>query len=148
MAAQDSDLFDWGMMRFIAALNDIDADGYLALELARGSKALHYHRFSLEPLLLLALIARANDVMIPPDGQKALERLIQRVRSGLDDPRLFAERTGRTQDVAGQTRNDWAWAELAGALFNDADLAARTAPLRPFLQRWLGGDLTLRYAKP
>lgn len=145
MAAQDADLFDWGITRFISALDDIDAEGYLALELARGSKALHYHRFSLEPLLLLALIARANEVAIPSSGQAALTRLTQRVRQGLDDPQPFAERTHRTQDEAGRNRGDWAWAELALALFNDADLAARTAPLRPLSQRWLGGDLTLRY---
>ena len=148
LASQDSDLFDWGMARFNAALDDIDADGFLALELARAGKALHYHRFSLEPLLLLAHIARANHVEIPPVGEAALRRLARRVRLGLDDPRAFAERSGRTQDEAGRSRSDWAWAELALALFNDPDLAARIAPLRPLSARWLGGDLTLRYARP
>ncbi len=148
LASQDGDLFDWGMARFNAALDDIDADGFLALELARAGKALHYHRFSLEPLLLLAHIARANHVEIPPAGEAALRRLVHRVRLGLDDPRAFAERSARTQDEAGRSRGDWAWAELALALFDDPGLAARIAPLRPLSVRWLGGDLTLRYARP
>lgn len=147
LAAQDADLFDWGMTRFLAALNDIDADGYLALELARGSKALHYHRFSLEPLLLLALIARANEIAIPRDGHVALQRLVERVRRGLDDPGPFAERSGRPQDDAGRSRADWAWAELALALYDDSGLDARIAPLRPLSARWLGGNLTLRYTR-
>lgn len=131
LAAQDADLFDWGMARFTSALGDIDADGFLALELARAGKALPYHRFSLEPRLLLAHIARANHVAIPSTGEAALRRLAHRVRLGLDDPRAFAERSARTQDEAGRSRGDWAWAELALALFDDPGLAARIAPLPP-----------------
>ncbi|MBL8670153.1 MAG: alginate lyase family protein [Alphaproteobacteria bacterium] len=154
IAAGDRDLLDWGLTRFAAALGDVDADGFLERELMRGSKALHYHRFSIEPLLFLALVARANAVAVAPDGQAALDRLIARVRAGLDDPAPFQARTGQAQDfVGGQDgtraigRNDWSWAELALALRPDAALEARVAPQRPFAVRWLGGDLTLRYAR-
>jgi len=148
MAADDADLFDWGMNRFLSALDDIDSDGFLALELNRAGRALHYHRFSLEPLLLLGLIARANGIEISSARRAALGRLIARVQSGLDDPSVFAERTNTIQQPAGGTRGDWAWAELALAWTAEPALEARISPLRPLGARWLGGNLSLRYARP
>jgi len=145
-ATTDAALFDWGMSRFRRALDDIDDQGLLRQELRRGALALQYHRFALEPLLLLRHFARANGVPVDDTEDAALRRLVHSVQAGMLDPVLFVERTGKPQ--AGPfpaLPHQWAWGELAVALWEDPPLEARIAPLRPFSHVWLGGDLTLRY---
>lgn len=147
IAIGDTELFDWGMLRFLKALDDIGPDGLLPLELRRGARALEYHRFALEPLLMLALIARANAVAVPADGELALRRLIAAVRAGNESPERFAVLTGHAQVALDDSpRNVWVWAELAIALFPDAVLEMQIATHRPYVRTWLGGDLTLRFA--
>ena len=62
---------------------DIRPDGTLPLELARQGRALHYHRFALEPLAKLAEIAaaRGEDWLATSGG--CLERLEALTRRGL-----------------------------------------------------------------
>lgn len=147
MAADDAALFDWGMGRFLSALDDIDRRGLLPHELRRASLALSYHRFALEPLLLLRLIAEANGVTVSTARDDALRRLIARVDSGLRDPSDFEALTGHVQQLPPATaKHQWAWAEMAIALYRDPTLEGRIAAARPYSHNWLGGDLTLRYA--
>lgn len=42
------------------AANDIQANGTLPMELARGKRALHYHNFSAQPLFAMTLLARSK----------------------------------------------------------------------------------------
>lgn len=149
IATDDRALFGWGMSRFATALSDINDAGLLPLELRRGPRALEYHRFALEPLLMLALIARANDLALPPGGEAALKRLIATVRQGNESPALFQHLTGIAQiAIDDSPRNIWVWAEMAQRLFPDLGLESRIAPHRPYVRTWLGGDLTLRLASP
>ena len=149
IATDDRALFGWGMSRFATALSDISDAGLLPLELRRGPRALEYHRFALEPLLMLALIARANDLALPPGGEAALRRLIATVRQGNESPALFQHLTGTAQiAIDDSPRNIWVWAEMAQRLFPDLGLESRIAPHRPYVRTWLGGDLTLRLASP
>ena len=148
MATGDASLFDWGMKRYLSALDDIDVDGYLPLELKRGSRALDYHRFALEPLLLLSVIARANGVNISTSKLAALRRLVQTVQAGLSDDSQFVRRSGQQQTSDGERKPfEWAWGELAARMFPDMKIDQRIAGQRPYFHIWLGGDLTIRYSR-
>ena len=145
-AASDRALFHWGMSRFLRALDDIDEHGLLRHELRRGSLALQYHRFSLGPLLLLRLFALHNEVAVTASRDAALRRLADRVLHGGLDPSMFEQLTGKEQTgPLPPAGHQYAWGELALALWPDTSLEARIAPYRPFRHVWLGGDLTLRY---
>ncbi|MCM0020786.1 MAG: alginate lyase family protein [Tagaea sp.] len=150
-ASSDRALFDWGIAAARGALAMVGSDGSLAAELARKSKALHYHKFSIEPLVLAEAIAAANGVALASENGGALARLASFVLAGMDAPQTVAARVGATQEFVGADRIGpamYAWAEIYQARHPDPALAARLAALRPpggFAVNWLGGNLTLRW---
>lgn len=155
VAVDDAILFDFGVGTFRAALADIDSDGFLANELARKGKAFQYHKFSLEPLLLTALLAQANGVKLTDDELAALRRLARQVLIGLDDRSAFVAKTGVEQTLVGGPsgnrseilRGDWAFAELLPHVLPDLAIGSRLNVYRPLTNAWLGGNLTLRYGR-
>ena len=90
----------WAEARRIMAdaANDIRADGTLPLELARGSRALHYHAFSATPLVVLAEMGAARGEDWYGLGDGALHRLIGLTVAGLRNPALFARLAGQPQE--------------------------------------------------
>jgi poly(beta-D-mannuronate) lyase len=146
IATDDRALFDWGIARARLGIAQIAADGTLPLEMARRSKALQYHLFSLAPLVMTAELAAANGVDLYADG--ALHRLARRTLDGVADPAFFVARTGAAQDfTGGGALGRWhlAWIEPYFARFpaeRRDDLLAR---FRPLANSWLGGDTTVTY---
>ena len=116
VAANRADLFAWGVDSARAGLRQVQDDGTLPLEMARRSRALHYHLFATAPLVLTAELAAANgiDLYAAPDAggrAGALRRLAIRSLSGLDDLGFFAARAGAVQvDAAGDRPGNTAWA--------------------------------------
>lgn len=98
---------------FEASLAAVQADGSLPLELARGRRALHYHAFAAAPLVVMAELAaaRGQDWRAPPAGP-ALQRLVDFVVAGLNDPDPIAKLAGATQDRPSAATLAWlaAWA--------------------------------------
>jgi poly(beta-D-mannuronate) lyase len=62
IATQDRDLFERGLSIIREALKQVEADGSLPLEMARGARAIGYHGFALEPLVIAAELAKPNGV--------------------------------------------------------------------------------------
>ena len=60
VAANNRSDFDWAMATYDNGVDQIRPDGTLPLEMARGSRALHYHLYALAPLVLLAEFGAAN----------------------------------------------------------------------------------------
>ncbi len=153
-ATGDRPLFDWAIAATRAGLRQIGPDGALERELARKSKALHYHRFSVEPLVLAVAIARANGIELGAMNDGALGRLVAFTLAGLEDPEPIARRVGAKQEFVGTDRvspSMYAWAEIYLAGNPDETLAATLEKLRGtsgLSQTWLGGNLTLRFAAP
>ena len=89
IATEDERL--WLQARGIAedAAHHIRADGALPMELERGPRALHYHAFSLMPLVVLAELAalRGEDFYAFHNG--ALGRLAALTLRGFDEPETF-----------------------------------------------------------
>lgn len=150
VATDDVALFDWGIAAARGALEAVSADGSLPRELARRSKALHYHRFALEPLVLVDALAAANGIELSEKSGDALDRLVAFTRDGFEDPEPVAKRAGAAQEGFGQdvvTPGSYAWAEIFLSRREDEKLAAALERVRGrgLSTTWLGGNLTLRF---
>jgi poly(beta-D-mannuronate) lyase len=144
-------LVDWAVAALKGVVgSNIDADGSLPHELKRASKAMHYHRFSLEPLMVAAEITVANGIDLYAVGDGALHRLVTYTAAAMRDPDIVARRLGVAQNSVGADAvkpSMWAWAEPYVARFSEAEVAATLKPLRGkgLSSTWLGGDMTLRF---
>lgn len=144
VALNRRDYFDWAVAQYRRAAAQVDAQGYLANELARDTRALAYHNYSLGPLVMIAAFAHANGVPLLPEGHGALQRLALRVLRGLDDPRGFEDRTGQAQNLSDlREASKFAWLEPYCWLSRcDTATSARLQALRPLKTYRLGGNLT------
>ncbi|MCA0449246.1 MAG: alginate lyase family protein [Proteobacteria bacterium] len=147
LAVGDDANWRWGISRIKLTLDQVDADGFLPLEVQRGVKALHYHSFTLGPLALAAFLARPNgiDLAGPPDGK--FHRLAKRTFEGYADPSAFEARTGGKTQTPFAKFYDMNWVEIYAGEYDRPDMLAALGTRRPQIQSWLGGDLTLWHAK-
>jgi poly(beta-D-mannuronate) lyase len=103
----NKELLNWGLEKIRYGLSEVDANGFLPLELERKSRALQYHRVSLEALLMAAYLLKESgiDLMIEYNG--ALDRLAQTTLRGLQNPEIFVEKTGMAQVFKLNESTDW-----------------------------------------
>jgi poly(beta-D-mannuronate) lyase len=148
VALDDSDLFDWSVGRYRFAIDQIEDDGTLPLEMARRSKALHYHLYSIPPLVLIAETGARNGIDLYAEQGGALHRLIGRTVAGLDDPSFFAARSGYEQRWGGTLNAaKLAWMEPYYARFKDPAVVKWIRRFRPLGHTRQGGDLTLLFGR-
>lgn len=141
-AINDPLLFRWGMIQGQKGLAEIEIDGTLAEELARGSRALHYHIFASTPLLMLDMLARKNHFNFQKNYPGHLDALLRLNLEGLKNPGYFEAITGSTQDVSKiYSPYSLAWLEIYDCRHPLLE------KLRPMNQNRLGGDATLLYSK-
>lgn len=137
VALATDDAKRWQMAKdiFQDALADITPEGTLPMEMARKGRALHYHVFAAEPLVVMAEIAaaRGEDWYALKDG--ALHRLVKTTADGLADPKRFDVLAGETQQTP--VKPGYGWAQLYRAHFFDRmpDAIEQAAG-----HRYLGGD--------
>lgn len=127
----------WQMAKAIMAdgARDVSGDGTLPLELARQSRALHYHAFAVMPLVALAELgaSRGEDWYDLNNG--ALHRLVAKTVEGLAAPAVFDNLTGVAQERPVKSFAGWVLlykARFPGRMQTDVD--------QPSSHRWLGGD--------
>ena len=145
VAVGDRALFDWGIQHYDVFTSRLRPDGVLPDELGRGQRALHYHLFSIAPLVMLAELAEANGVHLYPVANRALTRLAGLCLTGLKEPNTLGAKAGVRQ--VSPERSDLAWLEPYYARSHDA----RALPWlnqRPLESGFLGGDLTLGFGVP
>ena len=140
--ATDSDRH-WQIARGIMAdaARDIAADGTLPLELARGGRAIHYHAFSVMPLVVLAELgaARGEDWYALNDG--ALHRLVDVTVAGFAAPEVFDKLAGVPQQRPVTHASGAGWIQLYAARFPER-VTGKTLPEMKSGHRWIGGDVT------
>jgi len=93
----DDALVFWATQSYRIGVCQVNALGYLPLELARGSEALNYHAYALRPLLAFAALAggHGDDITGLCDG--GLGRLSVATRAALADPVPFEKLVGTYQ---------------------------------------------------
>jgi poly(beta-D-mannuronate) lyase len=143
------DLFDWAVEQYRHGMQQVDADGYLPLELSRQTRALAYHNYSMGPLMMIAAFSQANDLDLRQENEGALQRLAQRMQAGLQDPRIFQEKTGYPQTLEDlQSNNRFAWLEPYCALYScSKSTEAWRRSIEPLGTYRLGGDLTQLFSR-
>lgn len=99
VAADNRVDFDWAVAAYNIGVGQIQPNGMLPLELARGSKALHYHLYALAPLVLLAEFGEANNLDLYARDNGALHRLVSVSIAGLSNPAPLERATGVKQEV-------------------------------------------------
>jgi poly(beta-D-mannuronate) lyase len=97
LATDDDALWQAGHAAFQKGIDDIQDDGSLPLEMARGQRALHYHDYALAPLVMMAELARLRGQDWYASRDHAIDRLARRVIEGSKDPAWFNEHTGVAQ---------------------------------------------------
>ncbi len=152
VAIQDDVLFDWAVDAARGAIANIADDGSLPHELRRAARATNYHIFALRPLILTAEIAAANGLNLYAEREGALLRLVTFTQAAIADPNIVTRRVGVPQErPAGRPlATDIAWMVPYMARF---DTAPVPAPMRAtagaiLFDRWLGGDLKVRFGLP
>jgi poly(beta-D-mannuronate) lyase len=106
VAADDRKDFDWAMATYDNGVDQIQPDGTLPLEMARGGRALHYHLYALAPLVLLAEFGEANHLDLYAHANGAIHRLVNFSVAGLQDPTPFAKATGVQQEAPKMVTGD------------------------------------------
>jgi poly(beta-D-mannuronate) lyase len=140
VAANNREDFDWAMATYDNGVDQIRPDGTLPLEMARGSKALHYHLYALAPLVLLAEFGEANDLDLYAHANGAIHRLVNRSVAGLQDPTPFAKATGLKQEVPRTPSGDQiGWAPPYVRRFPNPVLARMIAAAPSLSVYYLGG---------
>jgi poly(beta-D-mannuronate) lyase len=99
VAANNRKDFDWAMATYDNGVDQIQPDGSLPLEMARGGRALHYHLYALAPLVLVAEFGEANHLDLYAHANGAIHRLVNFSVAGIQDPTPFAKATGVQQEV-------------------------------------------------
>lgn len=114
IAVQNYDLFAAAMKSLHVGLDQIQPDGYLPLELARGSRALSYHFVAVEPLVMLMEIASVNnESTITLKDRSKLVKLVNFVYKGYKDPSLLlAYNPSLPAQETGFACNDFAFMEV------------------------------------
>ncbi|MEM9029313.1 MAG: alginate lyase family protein [Pseudomonadota bacterium] len=124
------------------AVDTIAANGTLPLELSRGARALHYHVFSVMPLVVMAELAdsRGEDWYRRKSG--ALNRLVAVTVGGLVQPALFDRLAGVNQERPVDPRAGWAF--LYAVRYPKARIPPQLTRKRR--HRLLGGDVRVLLA--
>ncbi|WP_437888582.1 mannuronate-specific alginate lyase [Phytobacter sp. V91] len=150
VVTQRESLFQHALAIYRTAAYQVDKDGFLPNELRRRQRALAYHNYALQPLVMIALFARSNGVEVTKENHNALARLAELTIAGLHDPQAFRQKTGSQQDLAfSHQPTNLAWLEGWCALEHCPEsLDAFRQQQRPLRNTRLGGDLSRLFATP
>ncbi len=139
-------LFDWAIYEAKVGVQDIQENGTLPLEVARGPKALHYHHFAAIPLFLMAETAYVNGTNLYDKNDKALKRLARTLLENIENQDFFEELTGETQNMDRTvTSSSLVWVEIYRRHYSDKDADKWLKKFRPVKHSRVGGDATLLY---
>jgi poly(beta-D-mannuronate) lyase len=145
---QRQDLFDWSYGIYQTAMEQVSAEGFLPNELRRKTRAASYHNFALQPLVVLAAFAQANQQQPLVLQQHALDRLVNSVLTSMDNPALIEQAAGARQvqeDLRTGGRLSW-MASYVSISHNDSSLTL-IKQLMPLRTSRLGGDQSFIYLR-
>ncbi len=144
VATNDHDNFLWALRLLEYALNDVRPDGTLPRELSRGEAALHYHNYSIQPLLYMTVIARFNGLDLISAADHALDRLAGLTAAGIADPGVFRRLTGLEQITRTvETPDQLCWLLLHRQRSADPRVHALAETRAEVNHKDLGGDPAL-----
>lgn len=142
----DKKMFDWGVETARIGIRQIQKDGTLPLELARGPKAYNYHHYAAIPLMMTASLAQKNGVDLFQENDEALKRLARVLIENLDNQDYFEKLTGEKQNLERTiTSSNLSWMEPYYNYYHDPEALKWLKKFRPVKHSRVGGDATLLY---
>lgn len=141
VATNDREMFDWGIDGYRKAIDQIQEDGSLPLELERRSRAASYHMFALQPLVMIAEAGEANGIAMWRMKDNRLQRLIDLNIAAVADREIIGRMNGFKQDP-NFSESSLSWVEAYFARSQDARVLPLINKYRPFGARRTGGDMT------
>lgn len=142
----DKKLFDWGIESARIGIRQIQKDGTLPLELARGAKAYNYHHYAAIPLMMTASLAQKNGIDLFKENDEALKRLARVIIENLDNQAYFEKLTGEKQNLERTiTSSNLSWLEPYYNDSGDPEALKWLEKFRPVKHSRVGGDATLLY---
>lgn len=142
IAADNHKLFAWAVSAFRTGIAQIEPDGSMPLEMARGQRALHYHLYALAPLVYIAEFGEVNGLDLYAERDRALARLEHLCVEGLTNNQFFVRRTGIAQDTPTPGRpaaEQISWGVIWESRFHDAALASILNRAASLSYMYLGG---------
>ncbi|MGJ4748983.1 alginate lyase family protein, partial [Leptospira sp. SA-E8] len=111
LASDDQPLRELAWRTYRAGIDEIRADGSLPREMTRRQQALHYHNFSLTPLLMMAELARLSGEDWYAYRPERLPQLVELILHALEDPVFARTFFGVEQDrqLMGLCSDEWGW---------------------------------------
>lgn len=151
-ATGDEEKFDWGMAALKHGACAVTEDGYLPDELKRKWRALHYHVYSLQPLVFLAELAERNGRSGYELCDGGLVRLARRTLDEAENPENLARVTGDEQVPVlknGElTKTMWGWLVPYAQRFVVSDAWQKRLKAAPRLASGeTGGDAISLYCR-
>lgn len=138
----DEALFNTARGIYEKGIDDIEDDGTLPMEMARGKRALHYHNYALAPLVLMAEMARLKGQDLYAYKNNRIHLLADRVASGYHDSSWFTEQAGVKQDKW-LPDGEAGWVEFYRLRASHPEIFDDLHKAGPFDEPRMGGDLTL-----
>jgi len=141
IAANNRQLFNWGIDTYRVGVAQIEPDGSLPLEMKRGQRALHYHLYALAPLVYLAEFGEDNGLDLYADHNYALKKLAELSTKGMVDNSFFEKATGIPQDTPNgpPTAEQISWANIYVSRFPDPAISKLLAQAPSLSYMYLGG---------
>ncbi|UZE96304.1 mannuronate-specific alginate lyase [Alkalimarinus alittae] len=138
------DLFDWANNGLSEGLAQVDSEGFLPNELKRSTRALSYHNYAIQPLVMLSAFSEANHNELKTSERLALIKLVTLTVKSLANPAPFEQKTGEAQVTDGLlTSYALSWMEPYVKYFPESELfSPYFEALRPMKTTRLGGNLT------
>jgi poly(beta-D-mannuronate) lyase len=131
----DERLLAWGRKVFDHAMAQVAPDGSLPLEMERAAKALHYHSFAVQPLVMLASILNLQS--------PKLDQLVRFTLHGIADPSAIEKATGIAQErIKGTPSWKIVYDRHTGAAAVAVAVAAPAGPKALWEPR-MGGDIAI-----
>lgn len=144
----DRKLYKWGIQNYKKAMQVMNKDGSLPLELARQSKAFHYHIFATAPLIMIAETAKVNGYNLYKYKQSRLSKLVDLILNDLDNnQKTITTKTNTPQNLTRTiTAGQLAWLVIYNENYQDLRAQNWIKNLSPMKQRRIGGNLSALYS--
>ncbi|MGA3081603.1 MAG: alginate lyase family protein [Terracidiphilus sp.] len=147
--SKDDNLFAAGLRTYATAIGEIDSRGAFPLEMERHELALHYQAFAIEPLVMIAELARRQgiDIYGVEENKHRLRDAVVFLSKAMADPTLVKKYASETQQIAPDLEAGsqlLAWVEFWNLRF--ADPSWQGVLQKPFYAARLGGNTTLYVA--
>ncbi|MGV6802532.1 MAG: alginate lyase family protein [bacterium] len=149
-AIEDRALREWGYDSYLVGVAQIDESGYLPLELERASRAFEYHLYAAAPLMMIAEIAKTDNIDLYKEEEEAIHRLANVLVVAINDRSEFSKRAGAVQLEYASTNGKvpsykLGWLEIYLNNFKTRQLEKLADEYRPIKATGLGGDITLLF---